>query len=263
MPLVTARSAGDRAIARIPLACPLAAAAGLLLLTGLVVANWVPLAELDAAVIDQARCYGHTHPGAIKIQRRVTDTAQTAVFFGVGLASAVVLLLARRAYAAAALIVAAFAATPAIWCAFHALLHRPRPAAGFVGYTSNGFPSGHATNSATLALVAVLLVWPRARAAGRTLAVCSAAVFVLAIGLTRVSLLAHWPSDVLGGWLLAVTAVPLVARAVVALAPAKPTGWPAWRLGWAAWWLDRPLGWAARWLGRPRTGDRGDSSGDG
>ncbi len=238
---------GDRVIARIPLAWPLAAAAGFLVLTGLVVTQWAPLAELDAAVSDHARGYGHAHPDGIEIQRRITDTAETAVFFGVGLAGAVVLLLVRRAYAAAGLVAAAFASAPAVWGALHALLHRTRPAAGFVTIDSNGFPSGHATNSATLALVAVLLVWPRVDAAGRALAACLASVFVAAIGVTRVTLLAHWPSDVLGGWLLTLTVVPLVARVVARLVDRS----------------HRPVCRPTELPGGRRAGDSGDPSGGG
>jgi membrane-associated phospholipid phosphatase len=106
-----------------------------------------------------------------------------------------------------------------VWGILHATLHRPRPEDGFVTIDSNGFPSGHASNSAAIALVAVLLVWPHVARAGKLLAVVVAAAFTLAIGATRVTLLAHWPSDVVGGWLLVLAVVPLVARAVSRFSP--------------------------------------------
>jgi undecaprenyl-diphosphatase len=201
-------------IARMPLAFPLAAGVGFGLLAGLVIGGWPPLDRLDATLSERARGYGAAHPAWIEVQRQITDAAQTSVFFGVGLASAVVLLLVRRAYASAALIAAVFVAVPAIWGIFHAFLHRPRPENGFVAIASNGFPSGHAANSAAIALVAVLLIWPHSGRTGRTLAVAAAAAFVLVIGATRVTLLAHWPSDVIGAWLLVLAVVPPVARAV-------------------------------------------------
>ncbi len=200
-----------------PLACPLTAAAGFLALLSLVAADWAPLVRFDRAVSEHARDYGDAHPGMIELERLITDTAQTGVFFGVGLAGAVVLLLVRRAYAAAVLIAVVFAAVPAIWGVCHALLHRPRPANGFVAISSNAFPSGHATNSAAIALVAVLLVWPQAGRAVRALVVALASAFALVIGVTRVTLLAHWPSDVLGGWLLVLAIVPLLARLIIRL----------------------------------------------
>jgi undecaprenyl-diphosphatase len=208
-------------IARMPLAFPLAAAAGFGVLAGLVITDWPPLGRLDAGLSERAREYGAAHPGWIEVQRQVTDAAQTSVFFGIGLASAVVLLLVRRAYAAAALIAAAFVAVPVVWGVFHALLHRPRPVNGFVTIASNGFPSGHAANSAAIALVAVLLIWPRAGPIGKALTVAVAAAFVLAIGATRVTLLAHWPSDVIGAWLMVLAIVPLVARLVARRLPPK------------------------------------------
>jgi membrane-associated phospholipid phosphatase len=206
-------------IARVPVGFPIAAAAGFGLLLGLVAAGWAPLGRLDTTLSEHARRYGSAHPDLIEIQRGITDAAETSVFFAVGLASAVVLLLAKRAYAEAALIAVSSVAVPAVWGTFHALLHRPRPSDGFVAISSNGFPSGHASNSATIALVAVLLLWLRLGPAGKVLAVAVAAAFALLIGATRVTLLAHWPADVIGAWLLVLAIVPPVARAVGRFSP--------------------------------------------
>jgi membrane-associated phospholipid phosphatase len=201
-------------IARIPLVYPLAAGAGFLALFAMVAGDWAPLDRLDSAISENARRYGTANQGLIDVQRVVTDTAQTNVFFAAGLLGAVVLLLYRRAYAGAALIAAVFAAVPAVWGLFHLLLYRPRPEDGFVVISSNGFPSGHSANSGAAALVCVLLVWPHVARRGRAIAIGLAAAFALLIGVTRVTLLAHWPSDVVGAWLLVLAVVPLVARAV-------------------------------------------------
>ena len=65
-------------------------------------------------------------------------------------------------------------------------------------------------------LVAVLLLWPHLAKRGRALVAVAAAAVAVLVGVTRVVLLAHWPTDVLGGWLLALAVVPLTAYAVTA-----------------------------------------------
>ena len=63
--------------------------------------------------------------------------------------------------------------------------------------TTYSFPSGHAMGSMTLGAVAILLAW---RTRGRWPVVAVAAVFVLLVGLSRVYLGVHYPSDILAGW---------------------------------------------------------------
>lgn len=63
--------------------------------------------------------------------------------------------------------------------------------------TSYSFPSGHAMGSMTLAMVLVLLAWPTR---WRWLVVVAMAVFVPMVGLSRVYLGVHYPSDILAGW---------------------------------------------------------------
>ncbi len=62
------------------------------------------------------------------------------------------------------------------------------------------FPSGHAMGSMTLALVLVLLLWPTR---WRWPAIAAMAVFVPMVGLSRVYLGVHYPSDILAGWFAA------------------------------------------------------------
>ena len=62
--------------------------------------------------------------------------------------------------------------------------------------TSLSFPSGHACNVMATLLLAALLIARRRRPFWIAMAVASA----LAVGVSRVLLGVHWPSDVLGGW---------------------------------------------------------------
>ncbi len=59
------------------------------------------------------------------------------------------------------------------------------------------FPSGHAMGSATLAMVVVLLCW---HTRWRWLAVALAGSFALLVGISRIYLGVHYPSDILGGF---------------------------------------------------------------
>lgn len=77
---------------------------------------------------------------------------------------------------------------------------RPRPDIvphlDFVNSLS--FPSGHATNAAAVYFLFAMLV-PTAR---RTRWLIGAAILTIATGWSRIALGVHWPSDVVGGWLL-------------------------------------------------------------
>jgi undecaprenyl-diphosphatase len=76
------------------------------------------------------------------------------------------------------------------------------------------FPSGHAM---TATVVCGLLLWVlRHRGAGRALwrtALAVAVVSVAGVGLTRIWLGVHWPTDVLGGWLLGALVATLAVLA--------------------------------------------------
>ena len=78
------------------------------------------------------------------------------------------------------------------------------------------FPSGHALASATLYPLLALDLTRAAPARVRLLALGLAAQLCLFIGIGRVYLGVHWPSDVLVGWLLGVAQLVVVARALLA-----------------------------------------------
>jgi len=59
------------------------------------------------------------------------------------------------------------------------------------------FPSGHAMGSMTLAWVALLLAW---RTRWRWPVAVTAALFTVLVGLSRIYLGVHYPSDILAGW---------------------------------------------------------------
>ena len=68
--------------------------------------------------------------------------------------------------------------------------------------SSFSFPSGHAMGSMTLACVLVLLAW---RTRWRWPVLAATSIFVALVGLSRVYLGVHYPSDILAGWTAAIT----------------------------------------------------------
>ncbi len=100
------------------------------------------------------------------------------------------------------------------------LVGRERPALwiSIAPETSHSFPSGHAMAAATLATVCVLLAW-RAHGRWRWFAAGLAVVSVIAVGVSRLYLGVHWPSDVLAGWLAGVAWVLAAHLLVFARGP--------------------------------------------
>lgn len=91
---------------------------------------------------------------------------------------------------------------------------RPRPHLWESVYTatSPAFPSGHALSSMMLAMVMIILTW---NTAWRWLTFFLSVAFVLVIAWTRLYLGVHYPSDILGGWSLAIAWSLLVKSVMI------------------------------------------------
>jgi undecaprenyl-diphosphatase len=116
------------------------------------------------------------------------------------------LILAGRRRAAVLLIVACLGAE-VLDQALKLLVHRPRPDAffGLSDPLTYSFPSGHATTACCFYGILAAIVGARLRAPAARIAVWAmAAVMAVAIGLSRIYLGVHYPSDVLGGYVAAV-----------------------------------------------------------
>jgi membrane-associated phospholipid phosphatase len=86
------------------------------------------------------------------------------------------------------------------------------PVATAPGYS---FPSGHALNTMIVGAGAVVLGWSatRSRPGARAALLAGAAALVLATGFDRVGLGVHYPSDVVGGWLIGLATVLVTTAA--------------------------------------------------
>ena len=84
--------------------------------------------------------------------------------------------------------------------------------------TSLSFPSGHATASMALALCCVAVLW---RTRFHVVSLVLAPLYVALIGLSRLYLGVHFPTDILGGWLLSLSWVSLIAFAYLFVAKTR------------------------------------------
>jgi undecaprenyl-diphosphatase len=131
--------------------------------------------------------------------------------------AAVIALAFKRRRRAALLLVVLFGGRMAV--ELHKLLTgTPRPpiADEVLNEASLAFPSGHAANS-MITYVAIALLVPVAQR-NRAIAVVLAISISIVIGLSRLILGVHWPSDVIGGWAFGLLWVLIFMR----LASARP-----------------------------------------
>lgn len=198
------------------------ALAGFALLTALVATGL--LTGVDAAISEWGHAFGTAHPGWVATQRVITRAGDTLPLAVAGAALAIVLLVRRR-YAECLLVLAAPVVSQILSSGVRALLARDRPVLKLVPQAGFAFPSGHTLHATTAALLCVLLLPP----SWRRITVPVALLWAGLVGISRVALVVHWPSDVLGGWLLALGTVPLLdlairgrSRAAATPAPGQP-----------------------------------------
>lgn len=85
---------------------------------------------------------------------------------------------------------------------------RPQLWQWLIHASNYSFPSGHAALSSALALTVILLAW---HTKYRVLTITLGVLYVFVIGLTRLYLGVHYPTDILAGWCLGFGWVLLVA----------------------------------------------------
>ena len=188
----------------------------------IIAAQWHPVARLDREVADALNRQMRRHPGEVSWWRAVSSVLHPDVLRVLLVGWAVVLALGFRRRGTPLFIAVCTAGTALLGLVAKAAFARHRPTFAHPVASADGwsFPSGHAMTSMAAALVMLLLVGPR----WRFPVAAFGAVGVLLVGLSRVFLGVHYPTDVIGGWLLAAAWVVAVHWAFRRVVP------PEWRI---------------------------------
>lgn len=169
-----------------------------------------PANGLEAALMEQVAAARANSPQIARIAAILTQFGGAPVTLGAAAAASLWLLL-QRAPGRAFLLAGTVVVERLLVDGLKAWIGRPRPPLDMLPH-SLAFPSGHSANSMTAFVAIALLACPPA---WRRAALITALIATFVVGLTRIALGVHWPSDVVGGWalgLLAVTAALIVGR---------------------------------------------------
>ncbi|CAM5611950.1 phosphatase PAP2 family protein [Streptomyces griseomycini] len=186
------------------------------LLLALVAVGWRPLLDLDGDISRTTHRWAVEEPGLTQTARVLTDWVWDPWTMRVLCGVTAALLVWRYAARWTAMwLVVTVALGTAVQQGLKAAVDRARPVwpdpVDSAHYAA--FPSGHAM---TATVVCGLLLWLLrrhgvSRLVWRT-ALVLAVLSVTGVGLTRVWLGVHWPTDVLGGWLLGALVVAVAVR---------------------------------------------------
>ena len=176
-------------------------------------AIWLAMLMLGRGALDRSiyeALYAGGRPALIIFARVFTFLGEPTVLVGAGFLLAAWLWHRGRGRFALGLLLVilvgrGMAEVQKYWIA------RARPALEphLVVVKTSSFPSGHATSSMIFYLTVALALTPRE---WRRPAAGGAVLLSLLVGLSRVMLGVHWPSDVVGGWLFGLLWVLLTLR---------------------------------------------------
>lgn len=159
------------------------------------------LTGFDADVI--AAVQGWESPGLTKVMRFFSWIGSTKPAIVLCLVLIAILYIVLKHRKELILFVVAMAGSPLLNVLLKALFHRERPnLQRLAEQTGFSFPSGHAMSAFSLYGILTYLLWrhiPSVR--GRYAMIVIGSLIALNIGISRVYLGVHYPSDVIGGYL--------------------------------------------------------------
>jgi len=171
----------------------------------LVVIEWSPLLSVDTAVATWFHDWGVRNDWAVTLALWLDRIGEIGVAFWVALA-VVLLLVSRRRYWQALTLALVATLAPLATHYLKLVVQRPRPTWDVVLATDPefSFPSGHATSGiAVYAACGVALGSLLRNRSGGAWVVLPFVLLGVAIGVSRLVLGLHYPSDVVAGWCVA------------------------------------------------------------
>lgn len=188
-----------RSALAIPLA--LAAAAVYALMWVAYSRQWVWLHSIDWLLLNSAHDAAVKHPLWVGFWDGLSFALGPVPMRLLGTAAAVAALL-RRNVRAALVLLACGPLSGLVTTAAKGLANRTRPSTMLVPASSTSFPSGHALEAAAGLLAILAFLLPMLSLAKGRIAAAVVVVCIVAVGIARVALNVHHPSDVLAGWSL-------------------------------------------------------------
>jgi membrane-associated phospholipid phosphatase len=188
-----------------------------------IAANWSPIAAMDRFALEPLYDFGVDRPGWITAWDVFCTVLGPTAFRLVTLV-VIVIALARRNLRTALFLVISVELSGLVTEAAKAAENRPRPHGAFVHAWGSSFPSGHALGLmvGVLALSTIALPVIRRRWM-RIVLIVVGIVVVLVIGMGRVVLNVHHPSDVFAGWALGFVWFVVCLMSVPPAAPVTAT----------------------------------------
>jgi membrane-associated phospholipid phosphatase len=156
------------------------------------------VARADVAANQQA--YAEASDHGTQWSFHITDLGGSHTVWLVT-AAAALFLIAFRHWRGAIALLAAVASTQLVVDVLKLAVERPRPDHALTETNGFSFPSAHSATSMAVYATLTLLAARAVRGRPRLLIAVAGGLVVVAIGLTRIYLGAHYPTDVLAGWL--------------------------------------------------------------
>ena len=178
--------------------------------------EWAWVVEGDGAALDATHRFGLAHPGWITFWN-VLCSVFSPLTFRVLVLGLIVWAMMRRRWRLAVFLFFGVQLAGVVTELGKGVADRPRPATALVYASSTSFPSGHALSTMVAVLALLVVALPLVRRSGTRWGLIGAGVvIVIAVGVGRVMLNVHNPSDVMAGWALGyvwfVACLPLLPR---------------------------------------------------